>query len=473
MLRTRQDALDARFKLQRAAFEQQPFPGLEVRKDRLKRLLALTEQHEVEICSAIGSDFGGRSGHETRLAELHVVRAGIRHALAHLQGWMRVRRVATSLPFLPGRNRLLPQPVGVIGVVSPWNYPFQLAVAPAIAALAAGNRVLIKPSELTPKFSALLEYLVGEHFAPEEMSVVTGDAEVGRAFVSMPFDHLLFTGSTAIGRQVALAAAANLTPVTLELGGKSPAIFDDSCDLDASVSSVAYGKLLNAGQTCIAPDHLLVPRGQAAVVAVKLAAAMARLYPSLRDNPDYTAIVSERHHRRLGEMIAEARDTGADVMEVNPAGERLGVTDRKIPPTLVRNAGENLRLMREEIFGPVLPIIEYAKIDDAIAHVNRAERPLALYWFGRDRGNRQRILRETIAGGVTINDCMLHLVQERQPFGGIGASGMGAYHGEWGFLTFSKEKPIFLQSRLSAGSLLRPPYGKTFERAFRLLRLVT
>ncbi|MER9654051.1 coniferyl aldehyde dehydrogenase [Mesorhizobium sp. M0152] len=473
MLQTRQDALGERFQLQRAAFEAQPFPDIGVRKDRLKRLLALTERHEADICAAIDADFGGRSAHETRLAELFVVRAGIRHALSHLRGWMRERRVATSMPFLPGRNRLVRQPLGVVGIVSPWNYPFQLAVAPVTAALAAGNRVLVKPSELTPAFSALLAELAGEYFAPDELSIVTGDAEMGKTFVSMPFDHLLFTGSTAVGRQVAIAAAANLTPVMLELGGKSPAILDPSCDLDAAISSVAYGKLLNAGQTCIAPDYLLVPKGQAGTVAAKLATAMARLYPSLRDNRDYTAIVSDRHYQRLREMIAEARDAGADVTEINPAGEELGTTSRKLPPTLVRNAGPNLRLMREEIFGPVLPIIEYAGIDEAIDHVNKADRPLALYWFGRNSGNRRRILHETVAGGVTINDCMLHLVQENQPFGGVGASGMGAYHGEWGFRTFSKEKPVFLQSRLSAGALLRPPYGKTFERLFSLLRHIT
>jgi len=473
MLQTRQDALGERFQLQLIAFEKQPFPDFGVRKDRLKRLLALTERHEADICAAINADFGGRSTHETRLAELFVVRAGIRHSLSHLKGWMRERRVATTMPFLPGRNRLVPQPLGVVGIVSPWNYPFQLAIAPVTAALAAGNRVLVKPSELTPAFSELLARLAGEHFAPDELSVITGDAEMGKAFVSMPFDHLLFTGSTAVGRQVALAAAANLTPVTLELGGKSPAIFDPSCDLDAAASSIAYGKLLNAGQTCIAPDYLLVPKGQAEAVAAKLATAVARLYPSLRDNPDYTAIISDRHYQRLRDMITEAREAGADVTEINPAGEELGATNRKLPPTLVRNTGSDLRLMREEIFGPVLPIIEYATVDEAIDHVNRADRPLALYWFGRDAGNRQRILQETIAGGVTINDCMLHLVQENQPFGGVGASGMGAYHGEWGFRTFSKEKPVFLQSRLSAGGLLRPPYGKTFERLYRLLNLIT
>ncbi|WP_292200218.1 aldehyde dehydrogenase family protein, partial [Mesorhizobium sp.] len=377
------------------------------------------------------------------------------------------------LPFLPGRNRLLPQPLGVVGIVSPWNYPFQLAIAPATAALAAGNRVLLKPSELTPNFSDLLARLVEEHFSSDEISVVVGDAEVGKTFVSMPFDHLLFTGSTAVGRQVALAAAANLTPVTLELGGKSPAIFDASCDLDAAVASVAYGKLLNAGQTCIAPDYLMVPQGQGAAIAAKLAGAMAQLYPRLGDNPDYTAIVSERHQRRLSDMVAEARESGADVTEVNPANERLGVSDRKMAPVLVRNAGESLRLMREEIFGPVLPILEYGTVDEAIDHVNRGERPLALYWFGKNSANRQRIMQETVAGGVTINDCMMHLVQERQPFGGVGESGMGAYHGEWGFRTFTKEKPIFVQSRLGAGALLRPPYGRTFERLFRLLNLIT
>ncbi|RWL42521.1 MAG: coniferyl aldehyde dehydrogenase [Mesorhizobium sp.] len=473
MLQTRQNALGVQFEAQCRAFEKEPFPTLDMRKDRLNRLLALTEKHEAEICAAIDSDFSARSAEETRLAELFVVRAGIRHALSHLSAWMRERRVATSLPFMPGRNRLMPQPLGVVGIVSPWNYPFQLAIAPATAALAAGNRVMIKPSELTPKFSDLLAGLVEKYFAADEVSVMVGDADVGKAFVSLPFDHLLFTGSTAVGRQVALAAAANLTPVTLELGGKSPAIFDPSCDLDASVASVAYGKLLNAGQTCIAPDYLMVPRGQGAAVAAKFATAIAKLYPRLGDNPDYTAIVSERHHRRLSDMVAEARDSGADVTEVNPANETLGVSDRKMAPVLVRNAGDNLRLMREEIFGPVLPIVEYGTVDEAIDHVNRGERPLALYWFGTDSTNRQRVMRETVAGGVTINDCMLHLVQERQPFGGVGESGTGAYHGEWGFRTFSKEKPIFIQSKLSAGSLLRPPYGRTFERIFRLLNLIT
>jgi len=472
MLQTTQEMMRQRFEAQRRAFEAEPFPAHAVRKARLDRLLALTEQHEAEICAAVDADFGGRSRHETLIAELLVVRAGIRHARRHLRSWMQDRIVPTAMHFWPARNRLMAQPLGVVGVVSPWNYPFQLALAPVTAALAAGNRVLIKPSELTPKFSRLLGELAARHFDATEVSVIEGDAEIGKAFVSLPFDHLLFTGSTAVGRQVALAAAQNLTPVTLELGGKSPTIFDPSANLDAAVASVAYGKLLNAGQTCIAPDYLLVPKGQGGVVAEKLSNAIRRLYPTLRDNPDYTAIVSDRHFGRLRDMVAEVRQGGAEIIEVKPVGEEPG-NDRKFPPTLVRNADPDSRLMREEIFGPILPIVEYSDLDEAIGYVNQRERPLAFYWFGRDRRARRRMLQEIVAGGVTINDTLLHLAQEDQPFGGVGASGQGAYHGEWGFRTFSKEKPVFHQSRINSGAMIRPPYGAKTAWTARLLRWMT
>ena len=318
MRQTNQQALSGAFRKLRRAAEADPFPSLEARKASLRQLLALTQEHEAAICAAIDADFGGRSHHETRLAELVVVRAGIRHALSHLSSWMAERRVPTAMPFRPARNRLLPQPLGVVGIVSPWNYPFQLAVAPATAALAAGNRVLVKPSELTPRFSQLLAELAARHFSADQLSVVTGDAELGKAFVALPFDHLLFTGSTAVGRQVALAAAANLTPVTLELGGKSPAILDPSCDLDRAVASVAHAKLLNAGQTCIAPDYLMVPKGSGTAVAGRLAEAIGKLYPTLSGNPDYTAIVSDRHHARLRDRTralidAHLRDPALDV----------------------------------------------------------------------------------------------------------------------------------------------------------------
>ena len=470
MQQTPPSPLVDRFEAQRQAFGRQPFPTLAERRDRLQRLAALLDRHEAALVQAISADFSGRSPHETRLAEAFVVRAGLRHALRHLKGWMRERRVPTQLHFLPGRNRLLPQPLGVVGVVAPWNYPLQLSLGPALAALAAGNRVLIKPSELTPAFSALLERAVAEAFAPDEMSVVTGDASVGQAFSHLPFDHLFFTGSTPVGRLVAQAAAANLTPVTLELGGKSPAIIDSSADLDEAAQRIAYGKLLNAGQTCVAPDYVLVPTGQGEALARRIARAAERMYPTLRDNPDYTAIVSPRHHARLRDMVAEAAGLGATIVQVNPANESLEQGTRKIAPTLVLNPPAGARLMREEIFGPVLPILEVPSLDAAIAHVQQGDRPLALYWFGRDTAHRDRVLRETISGGVTVNDCLWHLGQEHQPFGGVGASGMGAYHGEWGFNTFSKLKPVFHQSRWAGTALFRPPYGATFERILGLLQ---
>ena len=293
---------------------------------------------------------------------------------------------------------------------------------------------------------------------------------LGQAFSHLPFDHLFFTGSTPVGRLVAQAAAANLTPVTLELGGKSPAIIDSSADLDEAAQRIAYGKLLNAGQTCVAPDYVLVPTGQGEALARRIARAAERMYPTLRDNPDYTAIVSPRHHARLRDMVAEAAGLGATIVQVNPANESLEQGTRKIAPTLVLNPPAGARLMREEIFGPVLPILEVPSLDAAIAHVQQGDRPLALYWFGRDTAHRDRVLRETISGGVTVNDCLWHLGQEHQPFGGVGASGMGAYHGEWGFNTFSKLKPVFHQSRWAGTALFRPPYGATFERILGLLQ---
>lgn len=468
MLLSRPTDLAARFEIQRQAFARESDPSLQVRLSSLDRLLALLDTHEDAIVRAIDADFHGRSAHETRLAELFVVRTGIRHARSHLKQWMRNRRVPTALHFRPGYNRLAPQPLGVVGVVSPWNYPLQLALGPALAALAAGNRVLIKPSELTPHVSTLLETCIAQAFDPGELSVVSGDVETGKAFARLPFDHLFFTGSTAVGRDVAQAAAANLTPVTLELGGKSPAILDVSCDFATAAQRVAFGKLLNAGQTCIAPDYLLVPNGQAEAVAARLSKAIAQHYPSLAANPDYTAIVSARHRTRLADMVGEARDAGARVIEINPAGERFD-TSPKFPPTLVIGAHDTTRLMREEIFGPVLPIVEYADLDDAIARVNRRERPLALYWFGRDAARRDRVLRETVSGGVTVNDCLWHLAQENQPFGGVGPSGIGAYHGKWGFDTFSKHKPVFHQTRWNGTGLFHPPYGKTFDRLLSIL----
>ncbi|MBU9606377.1 coniferyl aldehyde dehydrogenase [Burkholderia multivorans] len=461
--------LAASFERQRRAFAAEPDPSLETRLFRLARLATWIDAHEADIARAIDTDFQGRSAHETRLAEIFIVRAGIRHARRHLAQWMRTRRVPTALHFRPGYNRLIPQPLGVVGIISPWNYPLQLSVGPAIAALAAGNRVLIKPSELTPALSEQIAAMAREMFDPGELDVAVGDVELGKAFAGLPFDHLFFTGSTRVGREVAQAAAANLTPVTLELGGKSPAILDVTCNLARAAQSLAFGKLLNAGQTCVAPDYLLVPAGTADATTSHLTQAVARLYPTLLGNPDYTAIISSSHRARLAEMVAEARAAGARIIEINPAGESFNAASRKFAPTLVIGASPDTRLMREEIFGPILPIVEYADFDDALSHIQRNARPLALYWFGDDTSRRDRALRETISGGVTVNDCLWHLAQEDQPFGGVGASGMGAYHGKWGFDTFSKLKPVFHQSRLNGTALFHPPYGTTFNWLLRIL----
>lgn len=464
--------LGARFEGQKTAFASEPWPSLQVRQSRLERLAALTRDNEAAIVAAIDADFGGRSSHETRLAELFVVSAGISHARSHLKRWMRTRRVPTALHFLPAHNTLMPQPLGVVGVISPWNYPFQLALGPVLAAVAAGNRVMIKPSELTPRFSDLLAKLVADLFDPGELCVVTGDADVGKAFSALPFNHLFFTGSTAVGRHVAVAAAANLTPVTLELGGKSPAIVDPSANMGSVARRLAFGKLLNAGQTCIAPDYLMVPKGEVASAVEHLSRAVRTLYPSVQANPDYTAIISDRHRTRLQALVDDARAQGARVIDLSADGERGG-NSRKMAPTLLLDVTPSMRVMQEEIFGPILPVVEYDGVDAAIARINAGDRPLALYWFGSDAGNRERILRETHAGGVIINDCLWHLAQEEQPFGGVGASGSGAYHGEWGFRTFSHFKPVFTQARLPGTVLFQPPYGKVFEMLLGTLRRIT
>jgi coniferyl-aldehyde dehydrogenase len=457
---------------QRAAFVAEMNPSIAARQDRLDRLAAMNEKHGTRIVEAISADFGHRSAHETRMAELVLMGATIRHARRHLKGWMRTRRVPTALHYLPASNRLMRQPLGVVGIVAPWNYPYQLSVTPAVAAIAAGNRVMIKPSELTPRFSELLQRIVGESFAEEEIAVVIGDAQTGKAFTELPFDHLFFTGSTAVGRMVAQAAAKNLTPVTLELGGKSPAILDPSSDLARVAPRLAFGKLLNAGQTCIAPDYAFVPNDRIDSFVEHMQRAVAEMYPRLAANPDYTSIVSDRHFARLQGLLEDARAKGARIVTINPAAETFDPARRTQPPVLVLGATSEMKLMQEEIFGPILPVLGYDRIEEAISYINRHDRPLALYWFGADGASRDKVLNQTISGGVTLNDCIWHIAQEDQPFGGVGASGTGSYHGEWGFRTFSKEKPVFTQPRLNGMFLMYPPYGKTFERMLALLKRI-
>ncbi|MDB5829157.1 MAG: aldehyde dehydrogenase [Variovorax sp.] len=467
------DAMRRAFDVQRAAFAADMAPSHAVRLDRLDRLFAMTGRIAPALENAASADFGHRPVQVTRLADVMMVLSAIKHARRHLKSWMKTRRAPTAMAFWPGSNRIVAQPLGVVGVVSPWNYPYQLAMGPAIAALAAGNRVMIKPSELTPRTSELMRQAVAESFSPDEMTVVTGDAGIGTAFVAMPFDHLLFTGSTTVGRHVALAAAANLTPVTLELGGKSPALLSPDVDMTHAAARLVMGKLFNAGQTCIAPDYVAVHRPAIDAFVDAMRAAVPRQYPTIAGNADYTGIVSERHFARLQALVDDARLRGARVIPLHPEGLVTHADTRTFPPMLILDATDDMRVMQEEIFGPLLPVLAYDALDDAIAYVNRHERPLALYWFGAEKADRDKVLRHTISGGVTVNDCMWHFGQEDLPFGGVGASGMGAYHGEYGFRTFSMNKPVFFQSPLSGTRLLFPPYGRTFERMTRLLKIIT
>jgi coniferyl-aldehyde dehydrogenase len=460
------DAFHAMVALSRGA----PPPDLAIRRARLQRLRDLLAANEARFVAAISSDFGHRADVETTIAETLFLLTEIKHTIKQLARWMAPRRIATALQFWPARNRLIPQPLGVVGIIAPWNYPLQLTLAPAIGAIAAGNLVMIKPSELTPRFAALLRELIAGTFAPTELVITGIEDGIAQAFAQLPFDHLVFTGSTRVGRIVAEAAAKNLTPVTLELGGKSPVIIDASANLDQAAQRIAYAKLLNAGQTCIAPDYVLVPEPQRDAFAGLVRNHMLAMFGSNPANADYTSIISDRHYARLEGLANDAASKDAKLLQpdtpANPDRRRL----RKFPPTVVVGATSEMAIMQEEIFGPLLPVMAYRERSEAINYINAHDRPLALYWFGTDQIARDEVLARTVAGGVTVNDCLLHFAQINQPMGGVGASGTGAYHGQWGFDTFSKLKPVFYRSPLNRMTDLYPPYGAKIARIEKLLR---
>lgn len=443
-------------------------PSLSIRRERMGKLEALLQENQPALCRAISEDFGHRSPHETRLLEIFPSLEGLRHTRNHLKHWTKPQRRPVSLWFQPGRAEVRPQPLGCIGIVTPWNYPLFLAIGPLTAAFAAGNRALIKMSEFTPSTATLFAELTARYFAPDELAVVGGDHELAQHFSQLSFDHLLFTGSTAVGRHVMRAAAANLTPLTLELGGKSPAIIAPDYPMTKAAARIMAGKCLNAGQTCIAPDYLMLPAGQEENFIAAARAIVAASYPGLARNPDYSAIVNARHANRLRNYLTDAAAKGGRIIPLAEVPSTDGGPQR-IAPTLLMEPDDSMLIMQEEIFGPLLPIMTYRRIEDALSYINAHDRPLALYLFDHDKTRIEQVLNNTVAGGVTINDTILHIAQDNLPFGGVGPSGMGHYHGYEGFLTFSKLKPVFYQSRINGMGLFNPPYGKLFERLLKVL----
>jgi coniferyl-aldehyde dehydrogenase len=453
---------------QRRAFLEQGTPSAQARIERIDRLIASVIEHEMRIIEACTADFGHRSPDASRWAEVAFFLEGAKYCRKHLTRWMKPEKRSPMFPLglLGARAEVRYQPVGVVGIVSPWNFPVYLALSPLAGVLAAGNRAVIKPSEVTPACAEVIASIVRKAFDETEVAVVTGGPEVGAAFTALPFDHLVFTGGTAIARHVMRAAADHLVPVTLELGGKCPVIVGKKADLGDVARKVMNGKCMNAGQICLAPDYVLVPAGRRGELVEALRAATATMFDGLRDNPDYTSVVNERHRKRIQGYLDDARSKGAELVELNPKGESFeGQKANKMPPTLVLDATEDMTIMKEEIFGPALPVKTYGTIDEAIAYVNAHDRPLALYYFGHDRAEREHVLGRTTSGGVTVNDVMMHVVQEDLPFGGIGPSGMGSYHAHEGFRTFSHARSVFTQTKIDAlGKVLRPPFGAGFRR---------
>lgn len=454
--------------VQQQAQTRQGPPSAVLRKDRLTRCIALLLSHQDDLVSAVQEDFGARSPDMTRFLDVAAAIAPLKSARANLDAWMkpRARKVSpTALGVLGARAEVRYQPKGVVGVMTPWNFPVQLALDAIAGAFAAGNRVMVKPSEFTPVTSALLAQLFDLYFDDEEIAFVLGGPEVGAAFAGLPFDHLIFTGATNVGRHVMRAAADNLTPVTLELGGKSPVVIGRSADIAKTAARVMAGKTMNAGQVCLAPDFVLAPKEQLEAFVAAATDAVAKMFPTIKANGDYTAMINQRHYDRVRGLIDDARAKGARVIELNPAKEDFSQQEhRRIPPTLILDATDEMGVMQEEIFGPVLPVRTYNVFEETIADVNARPRPLALYYFGEDAAESDALLQRTHSGGVTLNDVMFHFSMEDLPFGGVGPSGIGAYHGRRGFLEFSHEKAVYRQTPSELIAMFRPPYGEAFRK---------
>jgi coniferyl-aldehyde dehydrogenase len=461
--------LDQILARQRAAFLRDGPPSLQERRAALKKLRAAVLARRAAIERALDADFGHRSRHETAMLEMVSLVQGIDYLHRNLRRFMRPTRRHVALTFRFASARIEYQPLGVIGIIAPWNYPLALALMPLATAIAAGNRAMVKPSEFTPETSRLLAAMLAETFSEEQVAVVTGDAAAGAAFAALPFDHLLFTGSTAVGRAVMRAAAENLVPVTLELGGKSPVLVAPGYADDRVAGTIALGKLANAGQTCTAPDYVMVHADDVKAFAAAYGRAVEALYPDGPASTDYTSIINDRHFERLRRLIDDASAKGAQVASAGARPESVQGRPCTLAPTLVLGATDDMAVMREEIFGPVLPVIAYRTVDEAIAYVNAHPRPLSLYYFGADDGDRRKVLSRTTSGNVGINTTMMYYPQDDLPFGGVGASGMGAYHGVEGFRRMSHAKGIYVQGRWNAADLMRAPFGRLADTMLNMM----
>ena len=462
-------AMMATLQRQRDAFTAARPEPMSVRKDRLKRIIAMMKETGEDFARAISRDFGHRSHEQSLMTDIMPSVTAAKYCLKHMDAWARTEKRKPNFPLglFGAKAELRYEPKGVVGVVSPWNFPVGLTIGPVAQAFAAGNRVMIKPSEFTEDTSEMMKQVFARFFAEEELAVFTGGPEVGQAFCGLPFDHLLFTGATSVGKHVLRAAADNLVPVTLELGGKSPTILGRSANVERAAERIAMGKMLNAGQICLAPDYMIVPQELEDRAIGAVSNAVSAMYPTLLNNDDYTSVVNAKHRDRIQGLIDDAKAKGAEAIEINPGNEDFSASNgHKMPLTILRNVDDDMKVMQDEIFGPVLPIKTYKAIDEAIDYINAHDRPLGLYYFGDDAGEREQVLTRTISGGVTVNDVVMHVSIDDLPFGGVGPSGMGSYHGPEGFKTFSHARSVYTQPKFDLAKLagLKPPYGPTTRK---------
>ena len=473
MNETSNEEIQRILELQRASYLAEGVVSNKIRHERLERAIQALKAHETQLVEAMKEDFGHRSEHQSLFTDIAGSIGPLRHAQKHLARWNRPeKRKAGPFPLnlLGAKARIDYQPLGVVGVISPWNFPVNLTFTPLAGILSAGNRCMIKPSEFTPATSQAMAIAIAAEFDESEIAVITGGPQTGADFAGKAFDHLLFTGATSIAKHVMRAASENLVPVTLELGGKSPVVVGRSADMDKTADAIMAGKMMNAGQICLAPDYVFVPTEKMGDFVESSKRAVEKMYPSLLDNADYTSVVNERHFERISAYVEEAQAKGANVVEINPANEDFRQQEsHKIPPTLILDPDDDLAVMQDEIFGPVMPVKPYDKLGDAVDYINDKARPLGLYYFGSDNHEQTHVLSHTTSGGVTVNDVVMHVAQEDLPFGGVGPSGMGAYHGVDGFKTFSHAKAVFTQTKFPVAEMagLRPPYGEKLLKAVR------